>query len=335
MGTSRLPFFDNIKFLLITLVVIGHAIDSTVVADHNAAKAAFVFIYSFHMPLFIFISGLFVNRKKLTSQGTIQRIALFVVLGYSLKILMQLVPALFGKAVVFKLLTESGIPWFMFAMAAFSALAYFLRDLNPRVVLGLSVVLGLFVGYDSSIGDYLFLSRIVVFFPFFWLGVILDAGAVEAVTRRPGYRVVGAAAIIVFAVVCLVWTADVYPYRSLFTGRNSFATVAKAIDGCSWLNRLIAYVISLITCAGFMAVVPHARMPFVTEGGRRSLQVYMLHGPVLQLLRHLGVLGYLAHLPGYGWCSVPLLAAVVSCALMWGPLEKPIAWLSRALKNGS
>ena len=70
---KRLYLYDNLKFLLIVLVVLGHLIDdSTVklfgdgggetgVPQAKVFSGAFVFLYAFHMPLFLFISGLF-NR---------------------------------------------------------------------------------------------------------------------------------------------------------------------------------------------------------------------------------------------------------------------------------
>ncbi|MEW9034109.1 MAG: hypothetical protein AB2404_15535, partial [Planifilum fimeticola] len=48
---ARDPFFDNAKFVLITLVVIGHAY-TNLRHDSEIVKTAYLLIYSFHMPLF-------------------------------------------------------------------------------------------------------------------------------------------------------------------------------------------------------------------------------------------------------------------------------------------
>ena len=59
---GRIYLFDNIKFLAILLVVIGHAINFLTETDGNMLeKSLFLTIYSIHMPLFIFISGLFLK----------------------------------------------------------------------------------------------------------------------------------------------------------------------------------------------------------------------------------------------------------------------------------
>ena len=61
---NRIFLWDNLKFFLICCVVVGHFADQYTDVS-NAYGSIFLFIYSFHMPLFIFISGLFYNDKNL------------------------------------------------------------------------------------------------------------------------------------------------------------------------------------------------------------------------------------------------------------------------------
>ncbi len=46
------------KFVLIFLVVLGHFVGKEYSFESGAAKATFFGIYVFHMPAFIFLSGL-------------------------------------------------------------------------------------------------------------------------------------------------------------------------------------------------------------------------------------------------------------------------------------
>ena len=51
------PLFDNMKMVLIILVVFGHALEEiSLEHEYGIIRAC---IYSFHMPVFIFISGYF------------------------------------------------------------------------------------------------------------------------------------------------------------------------------------------------------------------------------------------------------------------------------------
>ena len=48
---------DNLKGILIFLVVFGHLLELVITKGH--AKYIYELIYSFHMPFFIFLSGYF------------------------------------------------------------------------------------------------------------------------------------------------------------------------------------------------------------------------------------------------------------------------------------
>ena len=59
-NSTRIYFVDNLRGVLILLVILGHCIQNTDIDfDHNII---FRYIYAFHMPLFMYISG-FVSYK--------------------------------------------------------------------------------------------------------------------------------------------------------------------------------------------------------------------------------------------------------------------------------
>lgn len=59
---ERIAYWDNVRFFLIILVVIGHGIH---VYDSKIFSALFLFIYSFHMPLFVLIAGMFHKNENI------------------------------------------------------------------------------------------------------------------------------------------------------------------------------------------------------------------------------------------------------------------------------
>lgn len=64
---ERIFLYENVRFILIVLVVVGHAIDLNT-AQSKVYKSLFLWIYSFHMPLFLFLSGLFHKNKNITAK---------------------------------------------------------------------------------------------------------------------------------------------------------------------------------------------------------------------------------------------------------------------------
>ena len=145
---KRLYLYDNLKFLLIVLVVLGHLIDdSTVklfgdgggetgVPQAKVFSGAFLFLYAFHMPLFIFISGLF-NRGHDDGRKVLGKTLGFVVIGMLMKCLNYWSQVRFQTdfdkensdgEIFFDLLGGDGVYWYMFAMAAFMVICYLLRN---------------------------------------------------------------------------------------------------------------------------------------------------------------------------------------------------------------
>lgn len=64
MGNNRIEYIDNIKGFAILLVVVGHLLDKSLLLGNNIFNSM---IYSTHMPLFMYVSGLFAFKNKETS----------------------------------------------------------------------------------------------------------------------------------------------------------------------------------------------------------------------------------------------------------------------------
>lgn len=63
-SVKRLYYIDNLKAFLIVLVVLGHCIQNF--TPDYSDNFIFRFIYSFHMPLFFFVSGFVSYKEKIT-----------------------------------------------------------------------------------------------------------------------------------------------------------------------------------------------------------------------------------------------------------------------------
>ena len=73
MGSdTRVRWVDSLKGILILLVVVGHFLLK--VEDHYVIETIYRLIYAFHMPLFVFVSGLLAKR---TLDGTVKILAHF------------------------------------------------------------------------------------------------------------------------------------------------------------------------------------------------------------------------------------------------------------------
>ena len=71
---KRIPYFDNLKFILIYFVVLGHFL-APLRGVIPGVKFIYMIIYVFHMPLFIFILGYF--SKSLLKDGKLTNNKIF------------------------------------------------------------------------------------------------------------------------------------------------------------------------------------------------------------------------------------------------------------------
>lgn len=279
---KREPYFDNIKCILIFLVVIGHFVDFTV-ANSDAMKSVFLFIYSFHMPLFIFLSGLFCKNTIDDGRKTAVRVVFFFILYILMKLLVFLVNIIFDQEAYFQLFTEGGAPWYLFAMAAFYAIGYAVRNVNRKALMLFSVLVAVLVGYDDAIGDEFVLLRIFVFMPFFITGWSIDREKLQQFMKQKNVRIIGTVCCIAFAIACVVLIDYVYEARFLFSGRHNYAAFQQyALYGP--ILRLVGYAVSGIMCFSVMAVIPQKKIPVLNIIGQRTLGIYFFHRPILSIL---------------------------------------------------
>lgn len=313
---DRISLFDNIKFFLITTVVIGHIIDFAT-GESSVYRGIFLFIYSFHMPVFIFLSGLF-NKNKNTKTKVIG----FVFLGFAIKMLFSMSGILIKGTASFKLLSDGGIPWFMFVMGIYYLTSYILRDTDKRLVLVMTVLLACFVGYDSSIGNYLYISRSIVFYPFFVLGEMVSSEKVLEVNRSILLKFLSAFIIVLWGIICLYNIFDIYSLRLLFTGKNSFAVVGEALEKWGLLYRLLCYAITFIVSFCIICLIPSRRIPLISSFGAKTVQVYFWHWPVIMILDKVGILDFMFRTP-LGKLGAILTGIIITFVLSLRPFSFP------------
>ena len=123
---KREAYWDNVRFFLILAVVIGHFVDYNT-AKSDLCKATYLFIYIFHMPTFIFISGFF-SKNTLTDKNKIFKKAFYYfTLFIVYKLLIFILSFAFNKKLpIFLPFSESSIPWYLLASSIWLILFYFL-----------------------------------------------------------------------------------------------------------------------------------------------------------------------------------------------------------------
>ena len=304
---QRIYRYDNVKALLIFLVVLGH-MTTDYVSDSHLIRWTTLWIYTFHMPAFIFLSGL-VHKQYITDERAsagikgetrlrLDKVLGFFLCGYGLKIFLQFTRTLMGQNPLWHWIEEPGIPWYLFVMAEYEALFYVMRRIDEKVKPWMMITgafaLSAVIGYFPAVGDTFCLSRMINFLPIYMLGYYLDMKKFDAFIEQKRFKIAGALMIAISLIACRMLPWGGYSLRKWFTGRRSYEFLSdffgSAAVSYGWLIRLAVWAAALAITFSVIAVIPDKNFRFITTIGSRTLNVYFWHRPVCYLFRNWAVL---------------------------------------------
>ncbi|MEE3343275.1 MAG: acyltransferase family protein [Bacilli bacterium] len=313
---ERIYKFDNIKFLLILLVVIGHSVEFYI-DKYNSMNKIFIFIYSFHMPLFIFLSGLFQKKIYHFKDLPLKKLCYYFYLIVIMFVLFVLSNKMFGVNLSFNFISSFDVHWYLVVLIIYILMVPIISRLNLNILFIISFILGCFVGFDNRIGDFLCLSRVIVFFPFFCLGFIFSdkKETLIKITNNIICKFLSICVIIFFLYICYRRLDLIWKYKSVFTGRNAFNLIQN-IPNCSFKHRFITYMISLAMGFSIMCVIPNIKFKLFTKLGKRTLQVYVFHRSLLYVCFNMGLFNKLERIFGEKLVFVMILIGIIITLLL-------------------
>ncbi len=308
--SSRLEKWDILKFILIFLVVLGHIADFST-RSNEYMRTLYLAIYTFHMPLFIFVSGLF--AKKTVNEKRKDRIFGYLVMYFVLKFINFLYFWISAGKTSFSVFTETGLPWFMLALFAHSLITIAVKDFSPKYVMVFGVLVACLAGYDKNINSFLALSRIIVFFPFYYAGYLFDTKKIETHCRKALPKTLSVIIITAFVLTAVFFGERYYWLRPLVTGANPFASL-NTCEEYGFLIRLGYYAVAAALCYAVIVLTPSKTpLGIAAKIGRRTLPVYAFHYIILYVLYYnIGIQPMLENLSPihWEWFSLPLALAV-------------------------
>lgn len=325
----RLAKWDNLKFILMYTVVLGH-FTNVFSTDSRLLSGMQIFIYMFHMPAFLFISGLF--SKRTVDGRRYDKMFPYLILYFFMVAFRFLVYSIAGGSVkTITLFSETGLPWFALVLFLFYVVTAQISTFSHSYLLIVSIAMGMLAGYVTNLGAFLSGMRFFVFYPFFLLGYCIPLERLTAWTQKRWVKIYSA----VFLVATLAASYRYYPqlkgYLKFFKGKTTYAKLGMETYGGIW--RGVYYLFAFALIIAVIAVTPSVRT-CITGWGQRTVQVFALHMPVIRVLVnnfHLEEC-LAAWIPRYG-CVVPVLALILTILLslrVWQPF---FDWLMQGGKK--
>lgn len=250
--------YCNLKVFLIFLVIYGHLIEPYIWTS-EILMTQYKWIYLIHMPLFSFVSGLFLADARTCQRQFLKTFPLYVFL--------QVIAVLFGKGNV-KLLTPYWHLWYLLSYSIWSWLAWiwfrFSKGKGKIIILVCSFFVGCIAGFVPFIGREFSLSRTLVFLPYFWIGFICNPTFLWKKLRP-----VGVIALLI-AVILMIFEYKNIPVTFLYHARS----YGKLENGV--MLRVLCYILSGTIGIFILAFTSSKRFPF-TKIGVDTMPAYIIH----------------------------------------------------------
>lgn len=316
----RVPLWDNARWVAVTLVVVGHAI-LKLIHESDAAYETYLFIYSFHVAVFVCVSGYFAKSGPPGSRA-LRRLLTDLVFPYVIfETLWTIIHWLVNGRATLDYSTASWTLWFLIALPVWRVVLPYLVLL--RYPLLISIVLSVGAGYAGGIDGTFALSRIIGLLPFFVFGWKLRQWQVTGrwLTLRSGavwwWR---AGALTVFALLWVVLALNIAALRDIQIRRFLLYDAPYADFGYDqpWAGaiRLGVMLLAFTLTVCFLLLMPRRRTWF-TPFGAATLYIYLLHAIVLYPLRESGALDG----PKPWWVLPAMIIASVALSIV---LSQPI-----------
>ena len=276
--STRIGFLDATKAFAILLVVWGHIIQQNI--NNCFDNSAFSFIYSFHMPLFFILSGMFLGKQfERSFIGVIKKRGIQLLLpAFSVLMLFSLVSLAVGKITTVKAFMVSALllPWFINTLFSSDIFAWLSHKIFKKdwVACILSILL-LFALPNVDI------MGLKTFLPFVWCGYFFMKH--HRWIFAHAHRIL-CVVLPLFIVLLCFWTTDYTVYKA----QAVFYTISISQDSIVFnADRVFAYIYRFfIGVSGSLSVIlmmkllyekiQCLRSPLVRYIGASTLGIYLI-----------------------------------------------------------
>jgi acyltransferase len=304
---KRIQFIDIARFYAMALVFFGHFIEELMLLKNPAGAAFYKFIYSFHMVLFIVLSGYITKPRdlewgigKFFKHRFLSRLLPFIFFTF-----LMMIPPIFFSGKFFGLLLPSvegyakglvstvfGIPmfdvpsWFLMLIFSVELVHYtsfrFLKNSDAKILA--AIVIFYAAGYllnlkldifnplkGRTVGwNYLFIHEAITMYAFFLMGVLLRRR--RFLMDMVSLKILAPGAVIAFLVVLFTYRLNQGPF-------NFHAYDAVVIIFASHGHMLLFPLTAIAGCTLILLIAKMGRMPKTAVWlGQNTLLLMCLNG---------------------------------------------------------
>ena len=266
-SNNREYLFDNLKAILIILVVWGHILTS-MISNHIIIRSIYIFIFYFHMPAMVFISGFFSKKlEKIRDRAFVTILIPYMIINVIIYISRILIMQ--EEYYAFRFFNP---PWGLWYLLTLFMWKFLLKDmLRIRSILPLSFILALASGFSKEASIYLASGRFICFLPFFLLGYYCSAEHVIKIRKFP--KVISVLSLIVVGAWSFITASkDVFDIELLLL--RTYYPIGEEIR--TMFFRLIIYIVAVVMIIVLINLTSSSKT-IISNIGASTMTVYVLH----------------------------------------------------------
>jgi fucose 4-O-acetylase-like acetyltransferase len=255
---------DSVKYCLIVVVIAGHVIEYS---ETTVSIIVWKWIYIFHMPLFIFISGYFSRKKDKELWPSIWKLLEPLIVFQTVAIITKLING--GETSFRDILTPWYVLWYLLSLIYWRLMLQVIPESilrNAKLILPTAFGISILTGF-LPIDNFLSLHRTFAFMPFFFLGYCMRG---KNLFLPKKYQPLCFMFLILMVAVPLY-----YPqYLGILTHSIPFGSI---YDGGFYnaAKRMIVFSLAIPMSIAFINVCPNK--PWIARQGRLTMQYFIYH----------------------------------------------------------
>ncbi|WP_366945897.1 acyltransferase family protein [uncultured Clostridium sp.] len=237
--------------------------------------AIYMFIYIFHMPLFIYISGYLSKNVNKSKKLFLKDLLIPYIF---LNIIWYVLAYIYTGEVNLPIIYPGWTLWFLLSLFFWrSSLKYLIKI---KYILPISFILGILTGLISN-GAILSFSRTVVFLPFFLLGYYTDTEKIKYIFKKVNIGVCIFGILVFIIASFVIVNKNILDYRFLY-GSHSYKELGISIH-IGIISRILLYISSILLSLFVSYIIP-TNKTFFTHIGKSTMYIYAFHTYIVLII---------------------------------------------------
>lgn len=239
-------------------------------------SSLYIFIYLFHMPLFVFISGYFYkNYNKQKLKNSLRQLIETLIIS---QLVWEIILILLNNQFELKsLYTPRWILWYLLSLCFWKIFSCFsIPKFKKTHLIIISLLICYIIGFIPSIGFPLSLSRTFVFYPFFLIGCYTTESQI-ALIRSKSKILSGLILISIFS-LCIYFHSDIDIIKNILWGSRAYSLIGIDIFLIS-ISRMLFILLGAIMIICVINITP--TIQFFAKFGKDTLIFYIYQGYIV------------------------------------------------------